>query len=125
MSKAKDRKKKDSKEAAPKGDGTYLARVYVSLKPTVNDPEGTTIAFERSERHSFVSLEVPAGIRGALASLGFGGVLGVRSGRYFQVTLNASDPRDAAVQVDQMCARLLANPVIETYSFDLERAGKK
>lgn len=106
MSKAKDRKKKDGKEAAPKGDGTYLARVYVSLKPTVNDPEGTTIG-------------------GALASLGFGGVLGVRSGRYFQVTLNASDPRDAAIQVDQICARLLANPVIETYSFDLERAGKK
>ncbi|HQW50719.1 MAG TPA: phosphoribosylformylglycinamidine synthase subunit PurS [Tepidiformaceae bacterium] len=105
MSKAKDRKK-DGKEAAPKGDGVYLARVYVSLKPTVNDPEGATIG-------------------GALASLGFGGVVGVRSGRYFQVTLNAADPRDAAAQVDQMCARLLANPVIETYSFDLDKAGKK
>lgn len=106
MTKAKDSKKKDTKSAAPKGDGTYLARVYVSLKPTVNDPEGITIG-------------------GALGSLGFGGVLGVRSGRYFQVTLKAADPKEAATQVDQMCARLLANPVIETYSFELEKARKK
>ena len=105
MTKAKDAKKKDTK-AAPKGDGTYLARVYVSLKPTVNDPEGITIG-------------------GALGSLGFGGVLGVRSGRYFQVTLKAADAKEAATQVDQMCARLLANPVIETYSFEIEKPGKK
>lgn len=107
MTKARDsKKKKDGKEATPKGDGTYLARVYVSLKPTVNDPEGITIG-------------------GALGSLGFGGVLGVRSGRYFQVTLKAADPKDAAIQVDQMCARLLANPVIETYSFEIEKPGKR
>ncbi len=107
MTKAKDsKKKKDGKDTAPKGEGTYLARVCVSLKPTVNDPEGITIG-------------------GALGSLGFSGVLGVRSGRYFQVTLQAADPKDAATQVDQMCSRLLANPVIETYSFELEKPGKK
>jgi len=88
--------------AAPK-PGPFLARVYVSLKPTVNDPEGITIG-------------------SALGSLGFGSVTGVRSGRYFQVTLNATDAKDAATQVDQMCSRLLANPVIETYSFDLAKA---
>jgi phosphoribosylformylglycinamidine synthase len=103
MTKAKKDPKKKGAKAAPKGDGTYLARVYVSLKPTVNDPEGTTIG-------------------GALGSLGFAGVLGVRSGRYFQVTLKAADPKEAATQVDQMCSRLLANPVIETYSFEIERA---
>lgn len=104
MTKAKNSKKKDTKAATAKsGEGTYLARVYVSLKPTVNDPEGITIG-------------------GALGSLGFSGVLGVRSGRYFQVTLKAADPKEAATQVDQMCARLLANPVIETYSFEIERA---
>ncbi|MGE3076825.1 MAG: phosphoribosylformylglycinamidine synthase subunit PurS [Dehalococcoidia bacterium] len=105
MSKKKDDKKKDSKKAPPKAakPTTFLARVYVSLKPTVNDPEGITIG-------------------GALGSLGFGSVTGVRSGRYFQVTLSANDPKDAATQVDQMCSRLLANPVIETYSFDLAKA---
>lgn len=79
----------------------FVARVYVSLKPTVNDPEGNTIA-------------------GALQSLGFSGVHGVRSGRYFQLTLDADDPAAAAKTVDQMCSRLLANPVIETYRFEVE-----
>lgn len=82
-------------------DKKYLARVYVSLKPTVNDPEGITIA-------------------GALAALGFSDVEGVRSGRFFQVTLASRDEASAREQVDQMCSRLLANPVIETYSFELD-----
>lgn len=88
-----------AKAKAP-AEKTFLARVYVSLKPVVNDPEGITIG-------------------GALGSLGFTGVRGVRSGRYFQVTLAAKDQKTAAAQVDLMCARLLANPVIETYSFEL------
>lgn len=120
MSKKKADKKKSSKKisskakAAPKAKATsktkaapkavtFLARVYVSLKPTVNDPEGITIG-------------------GALGSLGFDTVSGVRSGRYFQVTLSAPDAKVAAGLVDQMCSRLLANPVIETYSFDLAKA---
>jgi phosphoribosylformylglycinamidine synthase subunit PurS len=49
-------------------------------------------------------------------------VTGVRSGRYFQVTLTASDAKAATAEVDQMCSRLLANPVIETYSFDLAKS---
>jgi phosphoribosylformylglycinamidine synthase len=81
----------------------FLAKVYVSLKPTVNDPEGLTIA-------------------GALGSLGFGGVEAVRSGRFFQVRLHAANAKAATQQVDQMCSRLLANPVIETYRFDIEPA---
>ncbi len=103
----KDSKKDKAKEKAKKdsGPGTFLARVYVTLKPTVNDPEGITIG-------------------SALGSLGFDGVRGVRSGKFFQVTLEASDPKDAATQVDQMCSRLLANPVIETYSFELVKPGK-
>jgi phosphoribosylformylglycinamidine synthase PurS subunit len=82
---------------------TYLAKVFISLKPTVNDPEGITIG-------------------GALASLGFGEVSGVRSGRYFQVTLAAPTQGKAEKLVDQMCSRLLANPVIETYSFEVNEA---
>ena len=84
-------------------DKRFLANVYVSLKPTVNDPEGITIG-------------------SALGSLGFDGVEGVRSGRYFQVTLTAKDEKKAEKQVDQMCSRLLANPVIEAYSFKIEEA---
>jgi len=110
MSKKSD--KKDTKKGPKKGaekqtpsakETAYFARVYVSLKSTVNDPEGITIG-------------------GALSSLGFTSVTGVRSGRFFQVTLNATDAKAAAAQVDQMSARLLANPVIETYSFDISKA---
>ena len=107
MSKKKNdkNKKKDTKKAekAPAKPSTFLARVYVSLKPTVNDPEGITIG-------------------GARGSLGFESVTGVRSGRFFQVTLNAADAKEAVSQVDQMCSRLLANPVIETYSFEVVKA---
>lgn len=92
--------KAESAKAKALSEKTFLARVYVSLKLVVNDPEGITIG-------------------GALGSLGFTGVRGVRSGRYFQITLAAKDQKTAAAQVDQMCARLLANPVIETYSFEL------
>lgn len=102
--KSKDEKKAKKRTGEPGGAKAFLARVYVSLKPTVNDPEGLTIA-------------------NALGSLGFGGVEGVRSGKYFQVRLRAADAKAAAEQVDQMCSRLLANPVIETYEFELEKAS--
>jgi phosphoribosylformylglycinamidine synthase subunit PurS len=92
MSKAK---KDDAKKKSKPAGSQFLGRVYVSLKPTVNDPEG-------------------------ISSLGFDGVAGVRSGRYFQITLQAADKKAAKGQVDQMCARLLANPVIETYSFEID-----
>jgi phosphoribosylformylglycinamidine synthase len=78
----------------------YLAKVYIALKPTVNDPEGNTIA-------------------GALGSLGFDGVSRVRSGKFFQVTLDAPDQSAAEAQVREMCGRLLANPVIETFSYEV------
>jgi phosphoribosylformylglycinamidine synthase subunit PurS len=84
-------------------DKRYLAKVYISLKATVNDPQGITIG-------------------SALGSLGFDGVRGVRSGKYLQITLTAKDEKRAEKQVDQMCVRLLANPVIETYSFKLDEA---
>lgn len=104
--KSKDKDKNKKKESkAVDGPGTFLAKVYVTLKPTVNDPEGITIG-------------------GALASLGFDGVRGVRSGKFFQVTIEAEDAATASSQVDQMCSRLLANPVIETYSFELVKPGK-
>ena len=72
MSKKNDRKSKGKAAKATSGkESLYLARVYVALKPTVNDPEGNTIA-------------------SALGSLGFEGVEGVRSGRYFQVRVHAA-----------------------------------
>ena len=79
----------------------FVAKVYVSLKPTVNDPQGLTIA-------------------AGLQSLGFAGVSDVRAGKYIEVSLNAASADEAKSQVDAMCDKLLANPVIESYRFEVE-----
>jgi phosphoribosylformylglycinamidine synthase subunit PurS len=78
----------------------YLARVYVTLKSTVNDPQGLTIL-------------------GALRALGFSEVTGVRAGKYLQLRLSASDEEKASEAIDAMCHRLLSNPVIEDSTFEL------
>ena len=82
----------------------FLARIYVYLKPTVNDPQGLTV-------------------QSSLKTLGFDGVESVKVGKYLEVRL-AGDDRDTAERaVDEMCSKLLANPVIEQYSFELEDLG--
>ena len=78
----------------------YLAKVHVTLKPTVNDPQGLTIL-------------------GALHSLGFSSARDVRAGKYLEVRLEGESREEAEAQVEEMCRKLLANPVIETYSFEV------
>jgi len=82
----------------------YVARVYVSLKPTVNDPQGLTI-------------------KGGLHSLGFAEVESVRAGKYMEIRFQANDRAHAEKQVAEMCRLLLANPVIEEFRFALEEAS--
>jgi phosphoribosylformylglycinamidine synthase len=77
----------------------YLARVYVTLKPTVNDPQGLTI-------------------RGGLHSLGFASV-DSRAGKYMEIRVEAADKGEAEAAVTEMCKKLLANPVIEEYRFEV------
>jgi phosphoribosylformylglycinamidine synthase len=81
----------------------FLARVYVTLKPVVNDPQGLTI-------------------RGALHSLGFAAVDSVRAGKYMEIRIDAPDAAAAESQVAEMCRKLLANPVIEDFRFEIEAA---
>ena len=81
----------------------FLAKVYIRLKPSVNDPQGLTI-------------------RGGLRQLGFESVSDVRAGKYMEIRLDAQDRADAQAQVAAMCDRLLANPVIEDYSFEVVAA---
>ncbi len=79
----------------------YLAKVYVTLKPTVNDPQGLTV-------------------RGGLHSLGFASVEAVRVGKYLEIRIAEGDKSEAERQVHEMCRQLLANPIIEEYRFELE-----
>ena len=78
----------------------YHARIYVTLRPSVLDPAGTAV-------------------ESGLKQLGYEGVEGVRIGKYIELNLTAADKSDANAKLDQMCDRLLANPVIENYRFEL------
>ena len=80
----------------------FLARVYVTLKPAVNDPQGLTVM-------------------GGLHSLGYDAVSDVRIGKYLEIRLEAADQETAEQAVAGMCDQLLANPVIEDFRFTLEQ----
>ena len=78
-----------------------IARVHVTLKQGVLDPQGKAIGH-------------------ALESLGFEGVGEVRQGKFIELELQETNPEKARAQIEQMCQRLLANTVIENYRIDLE-----
>ncbi len=84
----------------------YLAKIHVTLKPTVNDPQGITV-------------------QGGLQMLGFNSVKRVRIGKYMEVQVEAPDRAAAQAQVEEMCHKLLANPVIEQYRFKIEEIAAK
>jgi phosphoribosylformylglycinamidine synthase len=76
------------------------ARVHVTLKNGVLDPQGRAIAH-------------------ALSSLGFGGVDDVRQGKFIELDLKETDKTKARDQVEAMCKKLLANTVIENYAIEI------
>lgn len=76
------------------------ARVHVTLKAGVLDPQGEAI------RH-------------ALGTLGFDGVEGVRQGKLIELDLDETDEAAARAKVEKMCEALLANPVIERWTVEL------
>lgn len=82
----------------------YHAQIYITLRPSVLDPAGTAV-------------------QSGLQQLGFEAVEGVRIGKYVELSVNAADPQAAHQQIDQMCDRLLANPVIENYRIELVDKG--
>lgn len=77
------------------------ARVYVSMKPSVLDPQGQTI-------------------RSALAGLGHSSIASVRQGKFFDITLEpGTDRNQASAEIEQIAHDVLANPVIEEYRIEL------
>jgi phosphoribosylformylglycinamidine synthase subunit PurS len=79
------------------------ARITITLKPGVLDPQGKAIA-------------------GALHALGFCSVGNVRQGKYIEVEVEESDPTRARAEIERMCEQLLANTIIENYAYELEAA---
>lgn len=79
-----------------------IARVSVTLKPGVLDPQGKTV-------------------QQALESLGFKGIKQVRVGKCIELELNHGKVASAKRDVERMCEKLLANPVVETYRIEVKR----
>ncbi len=79
----------------------YQARIHVTLKPTVNDPQGLTVL-------------------SSLQRLGFDKAEDVRVGKFLLVNIDETGRAEAERSVTKMCQQLLANPVIEDFRFDLE-----
>ena len=82
-------------------EGRMKARVYVSMKPTVLDPQGQTIC-------------------SALKSLGHKEIAAVRQGKFFEIGLTEGTPSDTAVKtLDEIARDVLSNPVIEQYQVEI------
>jgi phosphoribosylformylglycinamidine synthase PurS subunit len=83
-----------------------VARVVVTPKPVVNDPQGLTV-------------------KQGLMTLGFREVDDVRVGKYIEVSLEAESMNDARERVEAMCRQLLANNVIEDFHFEVQHEGRQ
>jgi phosphoribosylformylglycinamidine synthase subunit PurS len=80
------------------------ARVFVTLKPSVFDPQGTTVAE-------------------ALHTLGYASIRDVRQGKYFEIDIDTGDAGEARRVASEAADRLLANPVIESYRIEVVEGG--
>ncbi|WP_100403664.1 MULTISPECIES: phosphoribosylformylglycinamidine synthase subunit PurS [unclassified Bacillus (in: firmicutes)] len=78
----------------------FKVKVYVTLRESVLDPQGKAV-------------------QQSLTSLGYQGVEDVRIGKYMELTIDGSNP-DVEGTVKEVCEKLLSNPVIEDYRYEIE-----
>ncbi|MBW4423740.1 phosphoribosylformylglycinamidine synthase subunit PurS [Nostoc sp. XA013] len=78
----------------------YLAKIFVTLRPSVLDPAGVAV-------------------QSGLKQMGYENVDQVRIGKYIELTITSSDEKKARQDLDHICDQMLSNPVIENYRFDL------
>lgn len=78
------------------------ARVFVTLKPSVFDPQGSIVTE-------------------ALHTLGYPAVKDVRQGKYFELDIDAGSPDEAKKLASEAADKLLANPIIESYRIEVDR----
>ncbi len=80
---------------------TAQVEVHIQLKPGILDPQGETL-------------------ENALTAIGYRGVRGMRVGKWITFEIEA-DSAEVETQVEEMCSRLLANPIIERYEYQVTR----
>lgn len=84
----------------------FTAKIKVTLRKTILDPQGKTV------EHS-------------LYSLGYDKVSNTRIGKYIEMKVNVNSKEEAAVIVEESCRKLLSNPVMEDYEFEIIQDGEK
>ncbi|TCS92782.1 phosphoribosylformylglycinamidine synthase subunit PurS [Hazenella coriacea] len=82
----------------------FKATIYVTLKESVLDPQGVAV-------------------QGTLHALGYQKVSDVRIGKRMEVLIEAKDRQEAEAQIAEICEKVLANPVIENFRFELEEVA--
>ncbi|NER36751.1 MAG: phosphoribosylformylglycinamidine synthase subunit PurS [Oscillatoria sp. SIO1A7] len=82
----------------------YQAKIYVTLRPSVLDPAGTAV-------------------ESGLKNMGYDNVEHVRIGKYIELRISARNEKQAREQLEFICDRLLANPVVENYRFELKEVA--
>jgi phosphoribosylformylglycinamidine synthase len=80
----------------------YLSKIRVTLRPSILDPQGKAVEH-------------------AISSLGVGTIHDVRIGKYIEMKVNADDEAAARTATEEVCRKLLANPVMEDYHFEVEK----
>jgi len=80
----------------------YVAKIRITLRPSILDPQGKAV------QH-------------AIAALGVGAVTDVRMGKYVEVRIDGGTEAEARTTTDEICRKLLANPVMEDFTYELVR----
>ncbi|MFA5010489.1 MAG: phosphoribosylformylglycinamidine synthase subunit PurS [Ignavibacteria bacterium] len=83
----------------------YTARILITLRKTILDPQGKAV------EHS-------------LKSLGYGNIVDTRIGKYIELKIDVPDEFQANTITEEACKKLLANPVMEDYSFEIFKDGE-
>jgi phosphoribosylformylglycinamidine synthase len=84
----------------------FRSKIRVTLRPSILDPQGKAVGH-------------------AVASLGIASVHDVRMGKYIEVLVDSPTEAEAAATTDTICRKLLANPVMEDFSFEIERVEQR
>jgi phosphoribosylformylglycinamidine synthase PurS subunit len=82
----------------------FKAEIKITLRKSILDPQGKTV------EHSILSL-------------GYNNIKNTRIGKYIELTIDAADKQEAKKITDEICKKILANPVMEDYSFELKEQG--
>lgn len=83
----------------------YTAKILVTLRKTILDPQGKAV------EHS-------------LKSLGYDNIIDTRIGKYIELKINSADEQSAKAIAEEACRKLLANPVMEDYSFEIIKSAE-